>query len=483
MGRTEKCRMTLVIVGMGLNTFTESYIMGHTAPFVAGLFEEKEDLQLTDEVVSWIMSVMFLTMVVGTLLATLITEKVGRRLTIVIFNVPVIIHWIMLYYARDGYVLMVARLLAGVGFGGNIPITYMMTAECSSAKMRGLNLAIITTVSPGIGAMTGSYVGIDVGWRQAAMIAIAPALLSLIIPLFCVESPHWLASKGRFEECEVAFTSLHGIKPSAQKELQSMLNVEKSKFDNSEKNVNAMKVTLKRLKVAATKRYFWNILLIASVLNIYKMICGRIIFGAFGILILQKITGQSDVLLYIMVLNVISLVGSGFTIIMLKKINFRTLLFPAGIFNNLLLIGLSISLYFNYDYYDNSLIVLSNVVMYFGHLVIIAVILFPILEAVPAELYPLEIRGVCNTIVAFIGTGFCFLLIKVSPALFALLDYYGFLSITACLMFFMLLFFWIKLPETKGRTLTEIELDFKNKNLVNPDDNISKEETKEFLRV
>lgn len=424
---------------------------------------------------------MFASMVLGTLLATLITEKLGRRIPVVIFNIPVLIHWFMLYYGQNKYVFMVARLLAGIGFGGILPMIYMATAECSSPKMRGFNLAIITTGTTAIGATVGWNLAMLLDWRTAALIGTAPTVISVIIPLFCVESPPWLASKGRFDECEAAFTSLHGLQPSAQKELQLILEVEKSKLSNSDKNTNTVSLIIRRLKVAASKRYFWNLMLLTNIITIYKMITGRILFGTYGMIILQKMTGQSDILPYTLAISGINIVGSWFTSYILKKVNVRSLLFPAGILNSLLLIGLSICLYVIPESYDNSLLVWTKVMLYIIHLSIVQVVLFPILEALPSELYPLEIRGACSTIVAFIGTVFIFVILKVTPAMFELLDTYGVFTTNAVAMLIFLLYLWIKLPETKGRTLHDIELNLKNEKCVFKDDNMSPELTKELI--
>lgn len=423
-------------------------------------------------------SILFLPMSFGALLATVITEKIGRRLALIIFSSPVTLQWLMIYFARDMYVFIAARLIAGFCFGGALPLISMITAECSSPKMRGFNLTLMAAVLPAFGTFSGSNLGLALSWRTAALVAIAPSLIATLAPIFCVESPTWLASRGRFEECEKAFISLHGHTRSAQKELKLILEVEQSKLKKHGKNNNTLVVMWQQLKLAVTKSYFWDVMSLSITLNIYKMISGKILFNIFGAPILQKITGQSDVLSYSLVVQGVCVTGSPVICFLMTRFKVRSLLFPFGVASNIIVIALSISLYVQPTYDAGSALMYANVSLYGLFLLVAQVLLFPILEALPQELYPLEIKGACTTLIAFIATGFMFVYLKVVPDMFELLDYPGTFVLNAIVTFLFLVHLWFKLPETKDRMLHEIELYFKNKTFVCVDDVITGEQMK-----
>ena len=91
---------------------------------------------------------------------------------------------------------------------------------------------MVTTAAPALGTTTSHCFGIYLHWRIVALIAIIPAACGVIIPYFWVESPQWLASNGKFEECEEAFWKLHGKNKIAEVELRLLLKMEAAKAKN-----------------------------------------------------------------------------------------------------------------------------------------------------------------------------------------------------------------------------------------------------------
>lgn len=411
-------------------------------------------------------------MIIGSMMATIITEKFGRRLTITLFNLPIIANWIILYYARDGYIFIIARVLAGVGFGGTLPIIYMTTAEYSSPKLRGTCLAIITTMSA-VGGTLGEVLGVALHWRSAALLAVVPALLAAILPIFYVESPQWLASKGRFDECEIAFKSLHGNKKSSEKELRLILEVEKCK----QKDTGTYMI--QRFKAAVTKTYFWNVLLLTTVIYFYKMISGNILKGMLGVSMLQNLTGSSHVLYYTILVNVLMFLGSITSNVLVSKFKTRTLLFSGGISNNIILIILCILMYLkSINLTFNPWV---NATLFGIYYFVLNASVFPLLEKIPPEMYPLDIKAVFITIATIFSTICTFVYSKFIPSLFIDLEFHGVSLLNVIAMSLCLLVLWLKLPETSNRTLQEIELYFKNKTFVNIDDILETDQIKQLV--
>lgn len=96
--------------------------------------------------------------------------------------------------AKDQYVMILGRVVAGVGGGGLISIATFLASDLVPLRRRGLIQGILN-IWYGLGAMTGGIFGgfvhdnFTLGWRLAFLIQVPPAVLSAFAVFFLVRIP------------------------------------------------------------------------------------------------------------------------------------------------------------------------------------------------------------------------------------------------------------------------------------------------------
>ncbi|XP_069364607.1 uncharacterized protein [Maniola hyperantus] len=442
---------------------------------VRSLQKKEEGIDLSDGQISLIASILTLVCLIGIGLAACVTDKIGRRWSVIIFNIPIIIQWIILYFSYNMFLFMLSRVIAGISAGAITALTIFVSSEYTNPKTRAFYLNMITTAAPALGTSLGHSIGIVLQWRTVALIGIIPAILAVVIPFFWVESPHWLASKGRFEECEIAFRQLHGNKLNSERELQMIIKMEKTKLKLA--NETNCTPTLKRLFAAFKRKYFWSLILMSVFMDAYFTAAGKLVFSTLATVILEDITGTSDVLMYTLLVDGFIVVGSCMSCYLIRKTSLRTLLFSAGFFANVVLVVLSACLYFSngQNYFK-----WINVVLLAMYFISINAGPYPLLEAIYSEMFPLELKVYSFTLSGVLLMSSLASTIMLLPLMVSTMGYHGLFLLNAAIMSISLVYIWFRLPETKGRTLQEIEMYFKTNNF-DVDEILSTEQSKALM--
>ncbi|CAK1549458.1 unnamed protein product [Leptosia nina] len=473
-------QQTLVVAGIALSSVSDGFIFGQMSGMLDALHNGRSTITLTDDDLSWIASTINVTCFCGFVLVGVVTEIFGRKRCVTVATIPGLISWILTYLAQDKTTLLISRFLAGISYGGILFISYINIGEYMSPSIRFLSFNMLVCVGSLLGTMFGHTLSVLMDWRHVALVGLIPSFLSAIIPCFWVESPMWLAGKGRFEECEKAFRALRTPGEPAEKELKLLLAVEKEKKKQYAQQTGKTPILFKIIKNALKQRYFWKIFVLSLIINIYRVFAGRILFSTLAITILQDITGTSEILLFTLVTNGFAVLGAALSCLLLQRLKMRQLLFSSGLIANLCLIAFGLVLFLKPDKDDTFNWV--KVLLLASYLVIVGAGPYPVLESALTEINPLELK---TTLIFSMGiiTGIIqFLVIKFTPAMFIIIGYYGVFFINASVIFLCLAYMWFYAPETKGRTLQEIELFFKNDNL-ETSNILQQEQMKELLGI
>lgn len=357
--------------------------------------------------------------------------------------------WLLVHRARDFAALVASRVLAGLCFGGVLALSIVATAEYTAPAVRGPCLAVVTGAGPAAGTLLGHALGALLPWRTVALLGAAPAGLAALLPCLWVESPSWLAARGRFADCERAFRALHGDADRA--ELELLLRVERAKARGGAERSAFDTADVRR---AIGRRYFWRIALLCAVVNVYRVFAGRVVFNTLAVGALREMTGAADVLPVVLLVDGCGLAGAAAGGLLAGRVGMRPLLFSAGLLADALLVALAACLHLGAARPSGSLLALYFVAVNAGP--------YPVLETLFGEMFPLEIKGACVFLFGCVGGGMHFSGVWAAEALFAALGHPGALLLCAGVTAGCLGFFWLRLPETRGRTLQEIELFFKD---------------------
>jgi MFS transporter, putative metabolite:H+ symporter len=147
----------------------------------------------------------FVGMFLGAAISGRLADRYGRRLifqgTLILFSIGAVLSAI----APTFETLLLARVVAGLGLGGELPVVATLVSEFSPRAQRGRMIVLLEsfwaygTLAAGLVAL---FVLPQFGWRGAFVVAALPALYVAYLRSALPESPRYLAQRGRTAEAE-----------------------------------------------------------------------------------------------------------------------------------------------------------------------------------------------------------------------------------------------------------------------------------------
>ncbi|CAO3618852.1 unnamed protein product [Cunninghamella blakesleeana] len=147
----------------------------------------------------------------GALLAGPMSERMGRRDSMLAINVTFFIGAILLSLSTSSAQFAIGRIFVGIGSGFMTVVISMYIAETTPAKYRGMMgsmLQLFMTIGIFLIQVIGLGTSSPVGWRIVVMLTIVPSIVQIICLPMCVRSPRWLISKGRIDEARESLLKL-----------------------------------------------------------------------------------------------------------------------------------------------------------------------------------------------------------------------------------------------------------------------------------
>lgn len=278
-----------------------------------------------------------LPMALGCILSGYMMEQYGRRLTQLLVCTVAVTGWVVLSLATNIAMLYCGRILTGLSVGVLGPTSIVYIAETSDPRFRGTELASIPlAVSTGI--LCSHVLGTMLNWKIAAALCALFPFIGYVMLYPAPESPTWLVGQGKLTEAEQSFFWLRGSSNKAAAELSILLGHEKTISALSKSKFE--KETIKLLLAPSFLKPF-------VIMNIFFFIqqfsgANAVIF--YSIDILGELTSTINNYLATFIIDIIRVLMSGLTCILLKKICRRNLAIFSAIGTSLSLFALAVSI-------------------------------------------------------------------------------------------------------------------------------------------
>ena len=401
----------------------------------------------------WAMSSALIGCLVGALLAGLWSDRYGRKKMLII---AAALFTVSAYGtgAVDNFTwFIIYRILGGFGIGIASNISPIYIAEVSPASVRGrfvslnqltvvLGILLAQIVNWRIGdyfmpdkASPLSAEGIEWAWRWMFWAELVPAILFFILAFIIPESPRWLALNQKREIAHKIFSRIGGTKyaDAEMKEIQAVTVQEK--FDWR----------------ALLKPNVRRVLTIGIVLAIFQQWCGiNVIFNYAHEIFSAAGYAVSDVLMNIVVTGVTNVIFTFVAIYTVDRWGRRALMIVGSVGLAIIYAILGTCYYFNVTGLPMLILVVLAIACY-------AMSLAPIVWVVLSEIFPNRIRGAAMAVSTFFLWVASFVLTYTFPLLNEWLSASGTFWIYGGICLVGFLFIRSQLPETKGKSLEEIE--------------------------
>jgi MFS transporter, SP family, arabinose:H+ symporter len=408
----------------------------------------------------WAMSCALVGCLAGAAISGWLSDRWGRKKLLIVASALFVAASLGTGGANSFNLFVIFRILGGVGIGLASNLSPMYIAEVTPGSVRGrfvsinqltivvgilaaqlINWRIARPVPPD--ATTSdillSWNG-QTGWRWMFYACTIPAGLFFSLMWFVPESPRWLAKKTVNHARAFKILAKIGGNAYAESEIAS---IEKTLVET------VAKTEISFLKQPGISK----LLILGIVLAVFQQWCGiNVIFNYAQEIFTNAGYGVSDILFNIVITGCVNLIFTFVGMFTVDRLGRKALMLLgagglAGIFSILGAIY-----FFHIQGLPLLIMVVSAIACY-------AMSLAPVTWVILSEIFPNRMRGTAMSVATFSLWSACFILTYTFPLLNQLLKASGTFWLYGCICLLGFLFILKRLPETKGRSLEEIEYE------------------------
>lgn len=444
---------TALIVALG------GFLMGFDVSVVSGVVRFVEvEFALGPLQLGWVVSSLSLTAAAGMLASGPLSDRLGRRPVLQIGAVLFAVSAIASAVAPDYVTLVIARMLGGFGVGAALIVAPMYIAEMAPPASRGrfvslnqLNIVVgisaaffsnylILTLGESGAAWTEALRLGEWNWRWMLGIEALPAAAYLLALSLVPESPRWLAMRGRDAEAAEILGRVAG--DGAVAVLRDVKESIAAEARLGQTSWRALLHPSLRL-----------VMIVGIVIGILQQVSGINAVFFYAPMIFEKSgIGTNAAFMQAALVGLVNLVFTVVAMALIDRVGRRPLLVfgLSGIAACMLLLAWA----FSAGDDANPRLILVAIL---GFVASFAVSLGPVMWVLFSELFPNRVRGVAISFVGLVNSATAFVVILVFPWQLQSLGsattflFYGLCALAG------LAFVLRVLPETKGRSLEELE--------------------------
>ncbi|KAG7297540.1 hypothetical protein JYU34_019553 [Plutella xylostella] len=401
----------------------------------------------TDAQVSWILSVVFVSIFFGSFIIAYLQHQLGRKTCLLLGSAPRLIGYSVLLAGSEPWHLIVARLFVGLGDAFSFSVVPVYSSEVASKEIRG-RLGTIMQLMTNLGAVFCLAAGPYLSYRMFNLLILIMVLVTTVPMLFLLDSPYYLFSKGRTNEAHKVLTFLRGEETLADKEI-----LEYEQLKNKENKIVLSEVLRSKNVIKS--------LLIGSALGFLLHFQGTLVIGSYLQTILESaqtgIAPELSSVFFGLLQLVASIAGTVFSEKFRRKLIMTCSLLTLAL--GMICLGIFFRFLDSGYQVAGVLGVLPHLALFmilFGYNAGLGALIIPVI----GELFEGPARAIGNACFLFSCTISCNLVIWLYPLMTSLVGRDGpyWVFATGALVFMVYILCFI--PETRGKTFAEIQVEF-----------------------
>lgn len=429
-------------------------LFGYDTAVIAGVIGYlQKRFELSPIMTGWAASSAIWGCAFGAMMAGYLSDRFGRKKVLIITAILFIISSIGAMIPRNLTEFLLARFIGGLGIGAASMLSPLYISEIAPSRNRGrlvslyqlaivVGINLIYFVNLVIASFGDEAWNVNVGWRYMLGSGTIPAVLFLVLLFIVPESPRWLVKKGKDDDALDTLEKVNG-----KTEGKNVLHEIKNSLGQEVGTLSDLFSA--RLKPA---------LVIGIVLALFSQITGINAIIYYAPEIFKGVGFASESALMQTVL--IGAINTLFTFValwLIDRVGRKVLLQwgVAGMIGCLLAVGVC----FHFNFTSGPWLILFIL----GYIAFFASSLGPIPWVLISEIFPTKTRGIAMsfcTVVLWIGV---LAVTQFTPVLLQRIGGAYTFWLFMLNAIFLLWFVWQRIPETKQRTLEEIEQSWKQK--------------------
>ncbi|KAL1449888.1 hypothetical protein WDU94_002360 [Cyamophila willieti] len=427
--------------------FIMGTILAWTSPAGEKLIAGEYGFSVTESDLSYIGSSMALGAVFGSPVVGNLVDVVGRKNTMLLLAVPTLVGWGLIIWAESILMFCAGRLLTGFGGGSFAVVVPMYTAEIGEAEIRG-TLGTYFQLQCTAGILFVYAVGSWASVFGLTMICATLPIFFVGLMILMPESPQFHLKKNRVKKAKESLQWFRGSEKDVESEITDMQNsLEKERSD---------KVPLMQaFSTPAAKR---GLLIGLGVMFIQQF--GGINAVVFYTVKIFKDAGSSlDANLATIIVGTIMMVTTWIATLIVDRLGRRILLLISSLV--MCLSTLTLGYYFYLKSHGSDV---SNIGwLPLGSLCVFIIVFSlgfgPIPWMLVGEIFPSQIKGIACSIACLFNWASVLVVTKFFGDVSAKLGGHGAFWIFSVIAALGTVFTYVLVPETKGKTLDEIQME------------------------
>ncbi|MFG6686912.1 sugar porter family MFS transporter [Mariniflexile sp. HNIBRBA6329] len=451
--------ISLVTAMGGLLFGYDWVVIGGAKPF----YEKFFNITSSPSLQGWAMSCALIGCLLGAICSGILSDRHGRKKLLIAAAFLFVISAYGTGATNNFTHFIIYRIIGGIGIGLASNLSPMYIAEVSPSATRGrfVSLNQLTIVIGILAAQLANWqiaepvpeniTDLEIlnswngqtGWRYMFWMELIPAGLFFLLMFFVPESPRWLAANGKSIQSKIILSKIGGD-IYAENELKKI----KSTLDDGKNQI----INLRQLFEPSLKK----IIIIGVVIAVFQQWCGiNVIFNYAEEIFKAAGYGVSDILFNIVITGSVNLVFTFIAIATVDRWGRRSLmLFGAGGLAGIYAL-MGIAYFFQISGLPLLILVISAIACY-------AMSLAPVTWVVLSEIFPNRVRGAAMSVATVALWSACFILTYTFPLLNDFFGTSGTFWLYGLISVGGFIFIYKKLPETKGKSLEQIEEEIKN---------------------
>ena len=406
----------------------------------------KIKFNLSASMTGWAASSAIIGCIFGAMFAGWMSDRFGRKKVLILTAILFAVSAVGAAVPATLTQFALFRFIGGLGIGAASMVSPLYITELAPAKIRGklvsyyqlaivigiLVIFFVNTLIQGAGDETWN---VEYGWRYMMASGVLPALLFLIALFFVPESPRWLTKEGREKEALAVLSSINGDAKAGEilREVKETLHEEQG--------------TLGELFTGR----FRKAIFVGILLSVFSQVQGINAIMYYAPEIFKAVgTGTDAAFQQTVIIGIINAMFTFVAINWVDKLGRKTLLLLGGAGMGISLLMVGLAFHFGWTGYGLLVFILLYIACF-------AASYGPVTWVVISEIFPIKLRGVAMSVATFALWVAVYLVTQMFPILLeqagAAATFWIFGGMSLLAFFFV----WTQVPETKEKTLEEIE--------------------------
>ncbi|KAL0102770.1 hypothetical protein PUN28_018220 [Cardiocondyla obscurior] len=449
-----KCTITQILAALtvSLGSMQVGYSSSYTSPALVSMRSNSTNFEVTKQMGMWVGSLMPLSALVGGIAGGPLIEYIGRKKTILATAFPFIAAWLLIAMAGNIPMILTGRALCGFAVGVASLALPVYLGETIQAEVRG-TLGLMPTAFGNTGILLCFTAGMYLDWRNLALLGATLPIPFLILMFVIPETPRWYVSKGKTKMSRKSLQWLRGKDTDITDELTL---IEKMNQEYIESERNTSQNTLSEL----SKSKHLVPLLISLGLMLFQQMSGINAVIFYTVQIFQDAGSTIDENLSTIIIGIVNFISTFIAASVIDKLGRKMLLYISAVLMAVTLFALG-----GFFYVKS----LGADVTAFGWLPLVSLIVYvigfslgfgPIPWLMMGEILPAKIRGSAASIATSFNWMCTFIVTKTFEDVIGVIGAHGTFWMFGVIVVVGFVFVLVSVPETRGRSLEEIEKKF-----------------------